>query len=151
MLLPCRPAIGLAAEFIGKVFDTGEPLVIAAQRWASKRMEDTEAIEVCRREVAALLQQRSNSYFRDGGYAQYFAADCAEVLVSAMQRAIESEHFAKCEDAGQTAARGLESRNYVRQIVRQGNRLQSNLDWQTEQLRQLLKELLASEEDVWPR
>jgi hypothetical protein len=163
MLLSCRPAIGLAAEFIGKLFDSADRLVVAAQLWASKRMDDTEAIEACRREVADLRLQRSRSYYRTGGYLQYYAADCAELLVTAMQRAIESEHFARSEDVVRTAARGLESRNYVRQIVQQTSRLsprmaaegemryQSNYGWQTEQLQQLLKELLAAEADKWPR
>jgi hypothetical protein len=163
MLLSCRPAIGLAAELVGKWFNTGERLVLAAHMWAGKRMDDTEAIETCRSEVAGLLLQRSKSYFRHGGYAQYYAADCAEMLVRAMQLTIESEQFVVSGAAAPAAARDLESRQHVQQIVRRmgrfappmasdgSQRYVTNVAWQTEQLQQLLKQLLASEEDLWPR
>ena len=157
MLLSCRPAIGLAAEFMAKgltrVGPTGKQLVKTAQQWARKELDDRVTIESCRREGAAWSQERSSSRMPDAPWERNLRFACSDLLVGAIQRASEAEQLAAGGDLARAAARDLESRQYVRQIVCQTRRgwQQSDLTWQTEQLQQLLKELLAAEVDLWPR
>ena len=156
MLLSCRPAVGLAAAFIAKgcfrVGPAGKQMVMAAQDWAGNRLASRAAIESCRREGAGWLHEHRNSRFPDEPWERNQKAACVDLLIGAIQRASEAEQFAARGDSAR-AARDLESRQYVRQIVCQtrGGWHQSDLTWQTTQLQQLLKQLVESKEDLWPR
>lgn len=158
MLLSCRPAVGLAAEFIGKTnyvpVGPGKRMVMTAQQWASKRVDAAEAIQACRWGDTDFQHRSNYSYVND---------DRWDLLVSALQVAVEAERLAARGDSGRATAWELASLQHVRQIVRQTSGLQSSkaanvvkhypsyVDWQTEQLQQLLKHLVASEDDLWPK
>ena len=169
MLLACRPGIGLAAKFVGKVCGPiGESLVSPAQNWARQRKvvaAAVAALQLAQREITKGLHENTD-YHRRGRYWEHYhefstAIACADLLINALQLATQAERFAASGDAARATARDFDARVVVKRVVEicsqrpmAGNgsmRYESNLIWLTEQLRQLLKTLIESEDDLWPR
>jgi hypothetical protein len=137
--------------------------VRAVQAWAGGRIDNIQAADICQRQAADLLAQLGNPFVRVDNRQQLFSSTGAESLVAALRLAMESEQLAAEGEFRRSAGRQLESRRHVRLVVRQINgfaplmaadgsiRYLSTVEWQTERLQRLLRALLASEEDLWPK
>jgi hypothetical protein len=170
MLLSARPAVGLAAEFLRESVNVdlgaaGERLLLGAQNWASRRLEDDQALESCQQQAAQWLQELHNPYVRIDHRERVFAESGADRLLIAINLAIESTQLGLQGDYRRSAAREREVRHQVRQIVRltgdfrfpplmdrDGSmRYLPSFEWQIERLKQLFHQLLTTQDDLWPK
>jgi hypothetical protein len=157
-LLPCRTMIGFASEtvkeslglFPGFLGFHGDLIVLAVERWAGKRIDAAEALEICERNAAA-CRPAPNPYVRNPGPQPQLVRTEPGMLLSAFQHAIAADQLVEQGNGREAAKQVQEVRRLIHQIVQTRRSFSSAVEKRLDRLQQVYKALLATENDAWPK